>query len=401
MWEIIQANRRKSAALLVLLAVVLVGLGYFAGYFWDPRGGQLFGVLVAVVIWVVMMLTAFSGGERILLATAGAREVKKEDAPQLYNILEEMKIASGLPAMPRLFIIDSPEPNAFAVGLKPERSAVAVTTGLLARLSRDELQGVIGHEVGHINHRDTLFMTLAGVTVGAVVILADLFLRGLWFSSGRRRSREEGQMAGVMLIIALVLAILAPLLAQLIYFACSRKREYMADAAAAQYTRYPQGLASALEKIAGVPPRRQEVNRVLAPMYIVNPLEAHGRGMKGLFSTHPPVEERIRILRSMAGDCSLAGYEEAYRKVRHEPLVAAELRGISPVAVREPAAAPTGAGREQWRAARDLLHRVDGYRTLECSCGMRIKVPPGFRGEVKCPRCGRMLEAAGTAGGAH
>ncbi len=392
MWDLIQANRRKSVLLLVLLATVLVGLGYFAGYFWDPRGGQLFGVLVALVIWVVMMLSAFGGGERILLATAGAREVKPEDAPQLYNILEEMKIASGLSAMPRLFIIDSAEPNAFAVGLKPERSAVAVTTGLLARLNRDELQGVIGHEVAHINNRDTLFMTLAGVTVGAVVILADLFLRGLWFSSGRRRrSRDEGQLALIMLIIAIVLAILAPLLAQLIYFACSRKREYMADACSAQYTRYPEGLASALEKIASAPLRIREVNRVLAPMYIVNPLAARGRKAAGLFSTHPPVEERIRILRSMGGDSSLAAYEEAYRKLRKEPLVAAAaLRGIQPLETRA-ATMEAADERQQWRAARDLLHRVDGYRTIACGCGMRIKVPAGFTGRLKCPRCGREL----------
>lgn len=393
MWELIQSNRRKSIALLVLLATVLVALGYFAGYVWAPGGGQLFGVMVAVVVWVFMVLTAFSGGERILLATAGAREVKKEDAPQLYNILEEMKIASGLPAMPRLFIIDSPEPNAFAVGLKPERSAVAVTTGLLARLNRDELQGVIGHEVGHINNRDTLFLTLAGVTVGAVVILADLFLRGLWFSSGRRRSRNEGQLGVIMLILAVVLAILAPLVAQLIYFACSRKREYMADASSAQYTRYPEGLASALEKIARVPPRQKEVNRVLAPMYIVNPLEAAGRGMSRLFSTHPPVQERIRILRSMGGDCSLASYQAAYQQVRREPLIAAELRGVEPLPARAGEAGPLDE-QKQWREARDLLHRVDGYRFVECGCGMRIKVPPGFKGPVSCPRCGRVLSGS-------
>lgn len=390
MWELIQSNRRKSVLLLVMLATVLVGLGYFAGYFWNPRGGQLFGVLVALAIWAFMMLSAFGGGERILLATAGAREVKREDAPQLYNILEEMKIASGISALPRLFIVDSAEPNAFAVGLKPDRSAVAVTTGLLARLNRDELQGVIGHEVAHINNRDTLFMTLAGVTVGAVVILADLFLRGLWFSSGRRRrSRDEGQLALIMLIVAIVLAILAPLLAQLIYFACSRKREYMADACSAQYTRYPEGLASALEKIASAPLRTREVNRVLAPMYIVNPLASRGRRVVGLFSTHPPVEERIRILRSMGGDTSLAGYEEAYRRLRKEPLVAAAmLQGVQPM---EPRAPTTQAAdeRRQWRAARDLLHRVDGYRTIECGCGMRIKVPAGFSGRLNCPRCGR------------
>ena len=254
MWELIQSNRRKSALLIVIMALVLAGLGLSIGWSIAGEGGGFFGVAVAMIIWIVMLLVNFAAGENILLAAAGGREVTHDDAPQLFNVVEEMKIAAGLPAMPKIYIIDNPAPNAFAVGLKAERAAVAVTSGLLAHLTRDELQGVVAHELGHIRNRDTMFMTLAGVTVGAIILLADLYVYRLRFGGGRSRSssgRGGGQTAALMMVIALVLAILAPLLAQLLYFACSRRREYLADASSAQFTRYPAGLASALVKISG------------------------------------------------------------------------------------------------------------------------------------------------------
>ena len=253
MWEAIHSNKRKSFWLIVLMAMILSALGAAIGSYafaQNPEDGIFMGVLVAMIVWIVMLLVSFSSGDRILLATAGAREVKHDDAPQLFNVVEEMKIASGLPKMPRIFIIDSSVPNAFAVGIKPDRAAVAVTTGLISRLNRDELQGVIAHEIAHITNRDTYFMTLAGVTVGAVIILADLFIRGMWYSSltrGKRSSRDSGQLQLIIMVISIIVAILAPILTQLLYFACSRQREYLADAGSAQFTRYPEGLASALE----------------------------------------------------------------------------------------------------------------------------------------------------------
>ena len=215
-----------------------------------------------------------------------------------------MRIAASLPAMPSVFIIDTPVPNAFAVGLNPERACVAVTVGLLERLNRDELQGVIAHELGHISNRDTLFMTLAGVTLGAIVLLADAGMRMMFWGGGRRRSSSSsgkgGGAAAILMIAALVLAILAPILARLLYFACSRQREYLADASAAQYTRYPAGLANALRKIAlQQDPQKIPVNRVVAPMYAINPLAAAGSA--SIFGTHPPTEERIRRLMEMQG----------------------------------------------------------------------------------------------------
>lgn len=405
MWEAIESNKRRSVFLITLLALILIALGIVIGAAVAPDAIP-FGFLSAIGLWIILISLAFASGEQVLLATAGAREVTREQAPQLVNIVEEMKIASGLPAMPRVFIIDSDVPNAFAVGLKPERAAVAVTTGLLARLNRDELQGVIAHEIGHIANRDTMFMTLAGVTVGAVVILADVFLRGMWLSGGRRRSsRGGGQGAGIIALIAIAMAILAPVVAQLLYFACSRRREYLADASAAQFTRYPEGLASALEKIAGYRGSSLHVSRAVAPMFTVNPLQLEGGG-SSLFSTHPPTSERIRVLRSMAG-ASLAAYEEAFRKVRGEGLVGARSLAAAPaVPLREPEREPPSDPVAQWRAAHDVFNRAVGYAVIACPCGLRIKLPPGFdRNNVKCPRCGRVhaipspeLLAAAAAG---
>lgn len=307
MWEAIAANKRRSAALIIIMAALLAGMGLAIGYLvgGTPETAQV-GALIGLGVWGVMLLVNLAGGESVLLSSANAREVTHEQAPQLCNIVEEMRLSAALPAMPRVFIIDTPVPNAFAVGLKPERACVAVTAGLLERLSRDELQGVIAHELGHISNRDTLFMTLAGVTLGAIVLLADFGIRMLfWGGGGRRRSSSSSGKGGgaamvIMMIAALVLAILAPLIARLLYFACSRQREYLADASAAQFTRYPAGLANALRKIAAQQdPKKIPVNRVVAPMYAINPLAA--AGSFSVFGTHPPTEERIRRLMEMQG----------------------------------------------------------------------------------------------------
>ena len=307
MWEAISANQRRSALLITSLAALLALMGMAIGFL---MGGKpqtaYFGAFIGLCVWGVLLLVNLMGGESVLLSSANAREVAHDEAPQLYNVVEEIRIAASLPAMPRVFIIDTPVPNAFAVGLNPERACVAVTAGLLERLSRDELQGVIAHELGHISNRDTLFMTLAGVTLGAIVLLADAGMRMMfWGGGGRRRSsstsgKNGGAALAVMMIAALVLAILAPLVARLLYFACSRQREYLADASAAQYTRYPAGLANALRKIAlQQDPKKIPVNRVVAPMYAINPLAA--AGSFSVFGTHPPTEERIRRLLEMQG----------------------------------------------------------------------------------------------------
>ncbi|UCG17259.1 MAG: M48 family metallopeptidase [Phycisphaerales bacterium] len=395
MWEAIESNKRRSWVLIGLMGALLVSLGFCAGYAWVPGMGGAIGAGAALIFWLVLMLTAFGQGDSILLASARAARISKDDAPRLWNVVEEMTIASGLPRMPAIHVIDSDDPNAFAVGRKPESAAVAVTSGLLKRLNRDELQGVIAHEISHVRNFDVRFMTLAAVMVGAIVLVSDVFLRSLWYGGGGRRSsssRGGGQAQLVILAVALVLAILAPIAAQLLYFACSRRREYLADASAARYTRYPEGLASALEKIASRARRSPKVNRCLAPLYIVNPRQ------QGVFatlsSTHPPTDTRVAILRSMAGGAGYQAYEAAYRKVvgkSRRCLGRRTLDADQQVAIRRPTPEPdtTDAAIQRAREAVDLIDRLGSFLLMTCVCGVRIKVPPGLkRDSLSCPRCG-------------
>jgi len=315
MWEQIAANRRKSFVLVAAMALLLIVLGYAFGEYFGGKGYGLFGMAIAAVIWLVMTMVAWFKGDQVMLAVSGAHKVKKEDLPVLFNVVEEMTLAAGLPNMPDVYIIDDPAPNAFAAGRRPETAAVAVTSGLLRRLNRDELQGVIAHEIGHIRNRDIQLMLFAGVLAGAIVILAEVGLRSMWFGGGRSRSRRSGggDSAGIIAVIAVVLAILAPLLARLIYLAVSRKREYLADASSAVFTRYPEGLASALEKIAASPQKLASATRATAPMYIVNPLARAGEMAANATATHPPIAERIKVLRSMEG-ANFRSYQESFRQ---------------------------------------------------------------------------------------
>jgi heat shock protein HtpX len=375
------------------MGVVLVILGYIIGLTADPESGGAFGAIIALVLWLILLATAFSQGKEILILTTGARKIEKKDYPKLFNVVEEMTIASGLGKVPDIYIIDDDSPNAFAMGLKPHNSAVAVTSGLLRRLNRDELQGVIGHEIGHVINQDIRFMTIAAVTMGAIVMVSDVFLRSLRYGSRWRFSgRKSGQAQLIILLIAVLIAILAPIFAQLLYFACSRKREYLADASSARFTRFPDGLASALEKIIRGPKMYKDVNRAVAPMFIVNPLK--GLSASRLFSTHPPVEKRIQILRAMGGRVNYSAYEAAYRSVegpKKHLIGASSLVGDESLTVREPTieAEPETEMIERSREVKHVVDNLAGYRKIPCFCGLNIKVPPGFTSDfISCPRCG-------------
>lgn len=380
--------------LVLTMAGVLIALGYGIGLYFSPDYAYV-GVLAAVLIWVFLWMMAVIGGRGMLLGSVHARRIEHDDFPVLFNVVEEMTIAAGLPKMPQVYIIDTDAPNAFAVG-NEENSAVAVTSGLLMQLNRDELQGVVAHEIGHVKNHDTRFMVLAGVMMGAIILLADVFVRGVFYGGGRGRRRSSGRGGGqaqvVVLILALVLAVLAPLLAQILYFACSRRREYLADASGARFTRYPAGLASALEKISASAQKMADVNRAVAPMFTVSPLK--GGAANSLFSTHPPTEDRVRVLLAMGG-AGYAEYEAAYAAAHGGHLLGQRtLADAQPVAARAPSAEPEKTDLAKARDAVDVLHRVGGYLFLACACGLKIKVPPGYKGdEVRCPRCGRTLEA--------
>jgi len=297
--EAARHNVRMSALLFLLLFAVFFLLGTAIGGAYGDAGT---GLGLSFVLYAILGTTAYFSGSSIVLSIHGAQEAGTEEHRQLRNVVEEMAIAAGVPP-PKVYVIPTAGMNAFAAGRRPEEACVAVTTGLLDRLNREELQGVIAHELAHVKSRDTLYNVCAAVLVGAVALLSDLFLRGtLW---GRRGRTSEGRGGGggnaAFFVLALLLAILAPLAARILQMSISREREYHADAAAAGFTRNPLGLASALAKISTGGARVPGENRGTQHLFIVNPLKVFDADSSALMSTHPPTEERIQRLRAMGG----------------------------------------------------------------------------------------------------
>ena len=297
MYSAMAANKRNSFFIIVAITAVLVVLGYLLGQYWGSGYG---GIVIAVLISLAMSLAAYYAGDKMVLAVSRAKRIGKQDYPQFFNVIEELSIAAGIP-MPAVYVIDDTAPNAFATGRDPAHASVAITTGLLQKLNRDELQGVMAHELSHVQNRDILYATMVGVLVGSIALISDFFLRSFFWGGGRRRKSEgDGGAAGlILLVVAIVLAILAPIAAKLLQLAVSRQREYLADASGAKLTRYPEGLARALEKIAGDREVLEVANRATAHLYIVNPIKPFEKRASNLFSTHPPIQERIRRLREM------------------------------------------------------------------------------------------------------
>ncbi len=398
MREQIQSNKRKSVVLVVAMAFVLLVLGYIIGES-VGQGVGILGILAAFMLWVVLSLVAYFKGDSILLAVSGAKKIEKDDHPELFNVVEEMTIASGLPKMPDIYIIDDTSMNAFAVGRKPENAAVAVTAGMLGHLTRDELQGVIAHEVSHIINRDVLLMTMVGIMLGAIVMISEIYLRSLFYGAvaGRRyssrSSRKSGGGQGIAMVVAVVAAILAPILARLIYLAVSRKREYLADANATVLTRYPEGLASALEQLGASTTPVAKANKATAAMYIINPFAK--AKLTALTSTHPPLAERVKILRSIGGTVTYGAYQEAWGKTSGAK---AERLPQSALSDTEHGGAVRKAGprskrkspKQQMRDTGDLLRNINKFIFLPCVCGLKIKLPPDFKHDkVTCPKCSR------------
>lgn len=294
MWDQISSNKRKSVALVAVFIALVALVGYVFGQATD---WGYFGLVLALGVAFVMSWGSYWFSDKIVLSMSRARPVDRDVEPYLVNTVEGLAIAAGLP-VPRAYVIDDPAPNAFATGRNPENAAVAVTSGLLAMMNRQELEGVLAHELSHIKNYDTLLQTLAAVLAGSVTLISEWMMRSFWWG-GRDRDRDSGQLGAIVMIVAIVLALLSPLAATLIQMAISRKREFLADASAAMLTRYPPGLASALRKIGGDQNQLRVANKATESLYIVNPLKAHGGGMNSLFNTHPPLAERIALLEAM------------------------------------------------------------------------------------------------------
>lgn len=286
-------NVRKTWFLMTAFLLIVIGVGFAASYYF----GNSFILYIAVAFALVMNITAYWKSDKIAIASAGAKEADPREFLELHRIVENLSITAGLPK-PRVYIIQDNAPNAFATGRDPEHSAIAVTTGLLSVLERNELEGVLAHELSHIGNRDILVMTVAVVLVGVISILADMFIRISIFGGSGNRDRGGSPL---LLIGAVVAIIVAPLAAKLMQMAVSRKREFLADASGALLTRYPEGLAKALEKISAHKPAMKKANHATAHLFISNPFGAteKGRFVAKMFATHPPMTERLSALRGM------------------------------------------------------------------------------------------------------
>ena len=306
MYDRVASNVRKTWALMFLFIVLIAALGWVVGY-WTGWGS--FGVVAAVVVAILMTWGSYFSSDKIALSMSRAQPADVAEYGQLHNIVDGLAIAAGIPK-PRVYIVEDPAPNAFATGRNPEHAAVAVTTGLLELMNRDELEGVIAHELSHIQNRDTLVMTIAVTLVGVVVLLGDFFMRSLWFGGGRDNDRGGGGPAAIFALVGIVLLILAPVFAQLLQFAISRRREYLADTDAVFLTRHPDGMIGALEKLKGDDAVVRTASRATAHLWIESPIahSAHegraktnksGAWLNRMFNTHPPLDDRIAALRSL------------------------------------------------------------------------------------------------------
>ena len=291
--EQIQRNKAKSALLIGIVFIVLLLLGYAISFALDP-GYFFFIMIISIIFSMSYIVFGYYNSDKIALASVGAKKADISQYRQLYNSVEGLTLASGMP-MPKIYIMESEQTNAFATGRDPQHSVICVTTGALKKLDKQELEGVLGHELSHIANFDIRFMTLTAVLIGMIAIISQLFLRSMWYGG---RNEREGKGNAILMLIAIALAILAPILTQLVQFAISRKREYAADASSVKFTRSPTGLIGALKKIKGehAPESSGRINKAVAPLFMSDPFR---KKFSELFSTHPALEKRIGILERM------------------------------------------------------------------------------------------------------
>jgi heat shock protein HtpX len=422
MWEQIRYNQSRTAMLLAGMGVMLLLLSFgiisVLSYFFDLDMFEsiIAGIMLAAILWLLASMFAYFSGDNMLLQLAGAMKISSQEYPRLFNIVEELKIASGLETMPAIYIVDDPAMNAFAVGCRPNKAAIIVTSGLLNKLNRDELQGVIGHEIAHITNRDVLLMSFCIMLLNTLNVMVALVTRGATLTKGyvEREPWRIGIASFVVLILAIfftihfgfirallpfaislyifALALMMPVIARLIYYATSRKREYLADASSALYTRYPEGLASALEKIAASNNQVLAASLATAPIYIINPFRSQDLPASDITSTHPSISERIRILRAMS-HASYADYDSAYREVRSIdkgiiPPAAMAAAGIVPMRSAMPDDLDDI---QRTRETSNVLWNLNNYKLISCPCGTKMRLPPSYKQpEIKCPHCGRI-----------
>lgn len=420
MWYIIESNKQKTNVLLTLmvfvLAILMIVFGvYFTG---DISFGSIFGLCITIIFSVWIIIYVKKNSTKFFLDQVNAVPIKEKDYPVLENIVEEMSISANLGFVPKIYIVDSKTPNAFAVGINKQNSAVAVTVGLLNLLNRDELQGVIAHEISHIKNQDTLYLMYAGIIFGVIIAIADILIRSI----GRSRNNKG---SAPIIILALIFAILAPVAGKLLYFSVSRKREFLADACACQYTRYPTGLASALHKISNFSYNNDSENKidtekdfneniskdekidsgkVVSCMYIHNFLQKkHKMSFLNLFDSHPPIENRIKVLKSM-GAADIVEYQKTYTSIvskKHlipknklSKMDIQHLAIVTPLVTETNETSPEIKIKEkitQQRKVKNVCYSAKNYKIIDCACETKLKIPPEYQKEtIRCPHCGNI-----------
>lgn len=420
MWFIIESNKRKTAIFLFFITVFLLFFGAVLGFSFSTdlyEGtyyGTAIGALISLMCLIFIIFYVNAKSSEFFLNQADAVKVCGDSMPVLRNVVEEMAISSALGFVPKIYLIESPVPNAFAVGINEKNSAVAVTTGLLSILNRDELQGVIAHEISHIKNKDTLYLMYSGVILGVIIAVSDFIIRAFLRSSSRK---SKG--AGLGIFIAVILALLSPVIVRILYFTISRKREFLADACACQYTRYPTGLASALYKISRYEPamtdkefimdEKAASNKLLNVMYIHNFIQANKPKtfLSRLFATHPSIDDRINILKSM-GAADIEEYAKRFSIVVANKNIISRNKlaslNLAPIPVVVPAVVSMSVEEEQnqkikeerktrQREAKDAYKQAKNYKIIKCDCETILKIPPEYnRSTVICPHCKQVHE---------
>ena len=438
MWTQIQKNRRNCFLVIWIIFVVMILLGGFVGalysYFFhentdiplsvflnwqnfDAYSETMFiGIAISLFIWLFLLFIALIDGKRIILALNWAYKLPSDTHRILRNIVEEMTIAAGLPKVPDIYVIDAAMPNSFSTGMSPKDSAIVVTTGLLTNLDRDELQGVIAHEIAHIANRDTSFMLIAGAMLGTITIITHFGLKMIFGHTMTRRNPIGNNFKLKFLIIALTLLLMvfSPIMARILYLFISQKKEYLADACAVQYTRYPHALATALVKISTSVFVLRDADKLTSSMYIVHPLDLEVEQkeafsmFKNVFRTHPPTEKRIEVLEKMT--CAdFNAYVEAFKQTSHKRRVIIDKRdlyNVKRLEIKKPErnyetdvkgrhiylSTAIADMAERKREAEDIVWKAKNYIFKECDCGTKLKFPQSYKGQkISCPHCGNSI----------
>ena len=438
MWTQIQNNKRNCFLIIVAIFSVMIFLGGFFGalysYFFNENTDlplsvfldikdfhaysetMFIGIAISLFLWLFLLFIALVDGKRIILALNWTYKLPRDSNRILRNVVEEMSIAAGLPKVPEIYVIDAAMPNSFSTGMSPKDSAIVVTTGLLTALDRDELQAVIAHEIAHIANRDTSFMLIAGAMLGTITVITHLGLKMIFGYSMSRRNPigNNFKLKIVIIALTLLLMVFSPIMARILYLFISQKKEYLADACAVQYTRYPRALATALVKISTSVFVLRDADKLTSSMYIVHPLDLEVEQreafsmFKNIFRTHPPTEKRIEVLEKMTR-ADFNAYNAAFSKTspRKRTIInKKDLYNVKKVDIKIPErnyetdvngrhiylASALADMAERKREAEDIVWKAKNYIFRECECGTKLKIPQSYKGqEISCPHCGKLI----------